>query len=236
MAQSVWIPRAGGDIGGLLAIPEGPGPFPGVVVIPTVFALNQFARHVADRLAGDGFATLAVNIFDHPGVPEDPMKRPGSQPDTRVIGDLEAGFEMLKSHAKVKGQPISVWGYCIGGRFAMLWPTYQPALAAAASFHGFPANDTSNPNTPTTATGRVSHLRTPVIAFFGEADKLVPMSQVKEYREALAKHDKQSEVHTYPGCEHGWTDPARPAYNKQAAEDCWHKGIEFLRKRIGAKK
>ncbi len=232
MAQEIRVSRAGGDIGGLLAIPEGPGPFPGVVVIPTIMALNDFARHVVDRLAGDGFAALAVNIFDHHGVPEDPFKRPGSQPDARVIGDLEAGLEMLKNHAKVKGQPISAWGYCIGGRFAMLWPTYQTSLAAAASFHGFPANDTSNPNTPTTATGRVSHLRTSVIAFFGEADKMVPMSQVAAYREALSKHDKQSEVHTYPGCDHGWTDPARPAYNKDAAEDCWHKAIQFLTNRL----
>lgn len=232
MAHEVRIPRAGGDIGGLLAVPEGPGPFPGVVVIPTIFALNQFMDHVTNRLAGDGFAALAVNIFDHPGVPEDPFKRPGSQPDTRVLGDLDAGLEMLKNHAKVKGQTISAWGYCIGGRFAMLWPTYQHELAAAASFHGFPTNDTSNPNTPTTAVGRIPHLRTPVIALFGEADKVVPMPQVEEYRDALAKHGKNFEVHTYPGCDHGWTDSGRPAYNKEAAEDCWHKAVQFLRSRI----
>ncbi|MBI1892779.1 MAG: dienelactone hydrolase family protein [Candidatus Rokubacteria bacterium] len=236
MAQAVRIPRAGGDIGGLLAVPDGPGPFPGAVVIPTVFALNDFARHVVDHLAGDGFAALAVNIFDHPGVPEDPFKRPGSQADSRVLGDLDAGLEMLQGHPKVTGQPISAWGYCIGGRFAMLWPTYQPSLAAAASFHGFPDNDTSNPNTPTTPTERVRNLRCPVIAFFGEADTLVPMSQVEAYREALGKHAKESEVHTYPGCDHGWTNPERPAYNKVAAEDCWHKAVESLRKRIGAKK
>lgn len=234
MVQAVWIPRAGGEIGGLLAIPDGPGPFPGVVVIPTIMALNDFARYVVDRLAGDGFAGLVVNIFDHPDVPTDPMKRPGSQPDSRVLEDLDAAMDRLKNHPKVNGQ-ICAWGYCIGGRFAMLWPTYQPALAAAASFHGFPANDTANPNTPTTATGRVSHLKTPVIAFFGEADKLVPMSQVKEYREVLARHDKQSEVHTYPGCDHGWTDPVRPVYNKEAAEDCWPKAVQFLRKHVSAR-
>ncbi len=236
MAQEVRIPRAGGDIGGLLAVPQGPGPFPGVVVIPTIRALNEFTHYAVDRLAGDGFAALAANIFDHPGVPEDPFKRPGSQPDSRVMGDLAAGLEMLKNHAKVKGQPISAWGYCIGGRFAMLWPTYQPGLAAVASFHGFPDNDTSNTNTPTTPTERVRDLKCPVITFFGEADKLVPMPQVEAYREALGKHATDSEVHSYPGCDHGWTDPTRPAYNKEAAEDCWHKAVEFLRKRSGAKK
>ena len=52
----------------------------------------------------------------------------------------------------------------------------------------------------------------------------------------MTKHGRDVEIRTYPGCDHGWTNPERPAYNKDAAEDCWAKAIEFLRKRIRAKK
>jgi carboxymethylenebutenolidase len=233
--QDVRIPRQGGDIGGILATPEVDGQFPGVVMIPTVRGLDEFAHYVVERLAGDGFAALGVNIFDHPGVPEDPFKRPGALPDELTLGDLEAARQFLKGHPSVGGQPISAWGYCIGGRFSLLWATYQPELAAAAAFHGFPTNDTSNPNTPTEAAGRVAEQRVPVIGCFGEADRLVPMSEVERYRGELEKHSKDFEIHTYAGADHGWTNPKMPAYVQEAAEDCWDQARRFLTRRIAAR-
>lgn len=233
--QEVRIPREGGDIGGLLSTPEVEGSFPGVIVIPTVRALDDFARYVVLRLAGDGFVALAVNVLDHPGVPEDPLARSGSIPDSTILQDLDAGLSYLKSHPSARGQPICAWGYCLGGRFALLWPTYQPELAAGAAFHGFPTNDTSKPNTPTEAAGRAAELRVPVIGCFGEADRLVSMSEVDRYRGELAKHGKDFEIHTYPGCEHGWTNPRGQAYNEQAAEDCWDKARKFITRKIIAR-
>lgn len=233
--EEVRIPRQPSDIGGILAVPSGTGTFPGVVMIPTVRGLDEFARSVVERLAGDGFVALGVNIFDHPGAPEDPFKRPGALPDDLILGDLEAALALLKSHPRVGGQPICAWGYCIGGRFSLLWPTYQPALAAAAAFHGFPTNDTSNPNTPTEAAGRADQLAVPVIASFGEADKLVPMAEVERYRATMTKAGKEFEINTYPGADHGWTNAKMPAYVETAAEDCWQKSIRFLKRHAASR-
>ena len=235
MAQQVRIPREGGEIGGLLAKPEVEGTFPGIVMIPTVRGLDPFAEYVVDRLAGDGFVALAVGIFDHPGVPENPFERSGSIPDDLIMGDLDAAFAMLKSDSSVQGDAISAWGYCVGGRFALLWPTYQPNLAAGAAFHGFPVNDTSKPNTPTEAAGRVDKLTVPVIGCFGEADRLVPMSAVERYRSDLEKHGKDFEIHTYADADHGWTAPQGQAYKQEAAEDCWDKARKFITRRIAAR-
>ena len=232
--QDVSIPRAGGNIGGIFAFPDVEGTFPGVVMIPTVRGLDEFAHSVVQRLAGDGFAALGVNIFDHPGVPEDVFKRPGALPDDLTLGDLEAALQFLTDHPRVNGQPVCAWGYCIGGRFSLLWATYQPKLAAAAAFHGFPTNDTTNPNTPTEAAGRVALQTVPVIGCFGEGDRLVPMSEVARYRGALEKHGKDFEIHTYAGADHGWTNPKAPAYIEQAAEDCWDSARRFVTRRIAA--
>lgn len=234
-AEEIRIPRAGGDIGGLLATPDVDGSFPGIVVVPTVRGLDGFAKYAVERLASDGFVALAVDIFDHPGVPADPMQRSGSQPDERVLGDLDAGLALLKGRREVAGQAICAWGYCIGGRFSLLWPTYQPELVAAAAFHGFPVNDTSNPNTPTEAAGRVGGLTVPVIGCFGEADQLVPMSAVERYRGELEKHGKDFEVHTYAGCKHGYTNPSGDNYVQAAAEESWDNARKFLTRRIAAK-
>jgi carboxymethylenebutenolidase len=234
-AQEIRIPREGGDIGGLLATPGVDGSFPGIVVVPTVRGLDGFAKYAVERLASDGFVALAVDIFDHPGVPSDPMQRSGAQPDERVLGDLEAGLAYLRKHAQVGDQPIGTWGYCAGGRFSLLWPTYQPGLVAAAAFHGFPTNDTSNPNTPTEAAGRVAELTVPVIACFGEADTLVPMSAVERYRAELEKAGKDHEIYTYTACKHGYTNPAGDNYVQDAAEDSWDRARKFLTRRVAAK-
>jgi carboxymethylenebutenolidase len=93
--QEIRIQRQGGDIGGLLAVPSGTGPFPGVIVIPTIRALDDFAHYAVERLANEDWVALGVNIFDHPGIPEDPFKRPGSQPDERVLGDLEESISLI---------------------------------------------------------------------------------------------------------------------------------------------
>src|SRR5437016_12887764 len=48
---------------GYLALPEGGGPHPGVVAIHELYGLNANMRGVADRLAGEGYAALAVDLF-----------------------------------------------------------------------------------------------------------------------------------------------------------------------------
>src|SRR5215467_13340277 len=100
--ETVRIPTGAGTVGGLLVLPPGQGPFPGVIMIPTIRALDEFARDVVERLATENFVALAVNFLDHPGIPEDIFKRPGAQPDEQVIGDLNAGLAFLREHPLVR--------------------------------------------------------------------------------------------------------------------------------------
>ena len=60
---------AGGskNLGGYLARPDGPGPFPAVVMIHEAFGLNDQTRRHADRLAEAGYLTLAVDLFSDGG-------------------------------------------------------------------------------------------------------------------------------------------------------------------------
>ena len=47
---------------GYLSTPSGPGPWPGVVMIHEIFGLDDVMRGHADRLAGLGYLTLAVDL------------------------------------------------------------------------------------------------------------------------------------------------------------------------------
>ena len=57
---------------------------------------------------------------------------------------------------------------------------------------------------------------------------------MNRYRSELQKHSKDFEINTYPGADHGWTNPKMPAYLESAAEDCWAKSVQFLTRRIAA--
>ena len=48
---------------GYLASPAGTGPWPAVVMIHEIFGLDDVMRGHADRLAGLGYLTLAVDLF-----------------------------------------------------------------------------------------------------------------------------------------------------------------------------
>ncbi|GAA2544856.1 dienelactone hydrolase family protein [Pseudonocardia hydrocarbonoxydans] len=51
-----------------IAVPDGAGPWPGVVVLHEAFGLNADTRAQADRLAAAGYLAVAPNLFSAGGV------------------------------------------------------------------------------------------------------------------------------------------------------------------------
>src|SRR5262249_20223773 len=106
------------------ARPLGPGPHPGVVLIHTIFGLNEWAQDVALKLAHHGYATLLPDMFYRygPGSPDDEAANARSQGgslDAEVSGDIAAGLAYLRAQT-YSNNKIGVMGFCWGGRHAYL--------------------------------------------------------------------------------------------------------------------
>jgi hypothetical protein len=62
-ANTVAIPSGPSTIGGYLAVPDGVGPHPAVVVIHEAYGLNDNIRQIARHFNDEGYAALAVDLF-----------------------------------------------------------------------------------------------------------------------------------------------------------------------------
>ena len=61
--QTVEFPTNGDTGTGYLAIPQGDGPFPGVIVVQEWWGLDDHIKDVAQRFAGEGFVAFAPDLY-----------------------------------------------------------------------------------------------------------------------------------------------------------------------------
>src|SRR5438105_9403256 len=122
---------------GFVARPD-VGPVAGVVVIPDVWGLSDHQRSIARRLAGDGFAALAIDPYRKTGKGEitDPFAWIRTLSDPIVLETVQEAIDALAAHAAVAGRKVGIIGFCMGGQYALLAACSCRGLSACISFYG----------------------------------------------------------------------------------------------------
>ena len=119
-------------INGNFFLPEGKGPFPGIIVLGGSNGGLQKRR--AALLASHGFAALALAYFNVEGLPERLENIP--------LEYFEKGITFMDQHPKVRG--VSLMGTSRGGELALLLGTLFPVekiiayVPSAATYGGVP--------------------------------------------------------------------------------------------------
>ena len=214
------------------------GSAPGVVLIPDVRGLQEHYRDLARRLAAEGFAVLAVDLYRRSGPPEiatpaDAMKWIRELSDPQVLADVQAAVDFLAR--EVDGRQVGVIGFCMGGQYALLAACACRGLAACVPFYGMLSyaeglDPQRKPRSPLEA---LPDLRCPVLGLYGEDDLLIPVSDVRRLEEGLARSPHRGSVVLYPGAGHAFMNDGRPdAYRPDAARDAWPRMLAFLREKL----
>jgi carboxymethylenebutenolidase len=227
----VEIQTSDGVAEAYLVTPGEDGPFPSVLLYMDAFGLRPQIHRMADRLASEGYAVLAPNVFyrDHAadlgtsdfGVLREYMK--ALTPDA-VERDARAYLDFL-----APDRPVGVTGYCMGGRLTLLTAGRLPErVAAAASFHA--ANlATDAPESPHRVFGDI---RGEVYVAHADQDRSMPPEQMERVEKALAGVTHRAEL--YEGARHGFTMADLEVYDEQADQRHWRELLGLLGRTIGA--
>ncbi len=216
------------------------GVHPGVVLIHDVWGLADHTRDLAGRLASEGYAVLAVDLYRRQQNVEiaDPGEFMRGLSDPLAVADVQAGIDFLAEHPASAGRPAGVVGFCMGGMVALLAACECDGLSAAVPYYGLLSHTHGilyteegldpalKPREPLAA---AADLRCPLFGIFGGLDTFIPKQDLDALERTLAKTPHETEIAVYPAAGHAFLNDTRPdAYRKDDATHAWSRMLSFL--------
>ena len=208
-------------VSGILYMPNGRGPFPGIVVVHEYWGLNDWVKEQASKLADQGYAALAIDLYrgkvaDTPDMAHELMR---GVPEDRAARDLHAAVEFLKAQSNVKKARIASIGWCMGGGYALNVALTEPTLTAAVINYGHLATDPA----------ALHKINAAILGNFGGQDKGIPPDDVKKFEQALKEDGKKADIKIYPDAGHAFENPNnKSGYRAADAADAWQRTVHFL--------
>ena len=193
----VSIPLAGDDqLHGVLAVPEGKGPFPAVVMVHEAFGIDESMRSQIIRMASAGYLVLMPDLYSRGGMRKCLKATFRALVDGvgQAYTDVEAK-QLLLSRPDCTGK-IGVVGFCMGGGFAL--QLVSKGYDAAAVNYGQAAKDLD-----AQLVGSC-----PIVASFGGKDLSLKGAGPK-LEAALTKAGIPHDVKVYPEASHAFMNPTQ---------------------------
>jgi carboxymethylenebutenolidase len=197
-----------GDCPLYVSQPQGPGPWPGVVVVHDVLGMSNDLRAQADWLAGEGFLAAAPDLFHgrRTAARMVAVARSGMAGRGPAFDDIDATSTWLKAQKACTGR-IGVIGYCMGGGFALVM----------ARGRGFAASSVNYGTASKTAyTAEFHSASCPIVGSFGGKDRSLRGAAAR-LEAALEAAGVEHDVKEYPGAGHGFLNDHPGVGDKEPA-------------------
>ncbi|MFN8549185.1 MAG: dienelactone hydrolase family protein [Candidatus Eisenbacteria bacterium] len=218
--HGAMVALAGGQA--YLSLPEkAKAPLPAVLVIHEWWGLNDHVKHWADRLAADGYAALAVDLYggqvatDADGA----MSLMKSVQDSTSLRTLAAALQFLHEDPRIDANKIGSIGWCFGGGWSLRTALLSPELSACVIYYGRPVMDVEQLKT----------IHAEVLGVFGNLDSSIPPATVDQFEAALKQAGVKETVLRFNAV-HAFANPSNPKYDEASAGAAW-KEVRALLKR-----
>jgi carboxymethylenebutenolidase len=221
--QTITFASGTHQLAGYLALPEGTGPHPALVVIHEAFGLNDNIRGITRRYAEAGYVALAVDLFAGRNQVVCMFRFFGGMlwksTDHGGIHDLRAALDWLAARSEVDAGKLGAVGYCLGGSLAVAWSCVDQRLKAIAPYYGM------NPR-PLEAVRRAC----PVVGSFPAQDFTADGG--RKLDSALDQYAIPHDIKIYEGAKHSFMNEGTAHYHPAAAEDSWQRTLDFFREHM----
>ena len=203
---------------GYLALPTQPNA-PGVVVLHAWWGLNPFFKSLCDRLAAEGFAAFAPDLYEGKlAKTVDEAKQLMSETKSeRKQAIVSASPEFLRNRSDVQEKALSVIGFSMGAAWALVLASQKPAdIHKVVLFYGVESTEFSN-------------IRAEIIGHYSDTDELEPLDGVRVMESEMRAAELNPTFYIYPNLKHWFFEKNRPEYDSEAAELAWRRTLDFLR-------
>ena len=222
---------------------------PAIVVIHEAGGLGEHIRDVTNRFANLGYTALGVDLYTREGGPprmDDAralMERLFSIPDERTLSDLDGAAELLLARGDASGR-LGCIGFCMGGRYTLLFACTSGRLDAAVDcWGGFIDKATLEERTtrerPTPPLELAGQLRCPLLAAIGAEDQNPSPELGEQLRERassspVGRSGREIKVDVYDGAGHAFFADYRPSYRPAPAAKLWGEIVPFFARHLGS--
>ena len=224
LSEMIVYPASTGEMKGYLSKPKKAGKFPAVIIIHENRGLVPHIREVTDRMASEGFLSLAPDALSPVGgTPEDisnVRELFAKLNPEETTKNFVAAVKYLKAHPNSNGK-VGCTGFCWGGAMTNQVAVNCPNLNAAVPYYG------SQPKAED-----IPKIKAPILAHYAENDERIN-SGIGAFEDDLKKNGKEYQIYTYPGTGHGFNNDSNPErYNEEQANIAWKRTVDFFREKL----
>ncbi len=235
VAGEVKVPSGGVDIPAYRAAPEGPGPFPTVLVIHEIFGVHEHIKDICRRFAKLGYYAIAPELFARQGdaskeqdIHKLSMNIIDKTPDDEVTQDLDATLDFAAKSGAADMSRAAVVGFCWGGRQTWLYAAHKSGLKCGVAWYG-PLEVPHDAARPENALDIADRLKFPVLGLYGGLDRVITQPQIAAMEAKLAAAGGSSRIIVYGDAGHAFFADYRPSYVKADAEASWKEATAWLK-------
>lgn len=203
-----------------------------VIVLHDIFGFTDDILTIAERMANLGYAVLAPNLYDQPGLKPLCVVKTLKAHETGkgyAFEQLEACRRWLLAQDDTGVTQVGMMGFCMGGRFSVLYGARAPLTVIAPFYGGVPkATEELQGICPTVGGWGKRDL-----IYGGDGERLASHLACLGVRHDVVSYDEVG--HSYMNNHQSFTfkhlskhTPLRAAYDEAASNDSWQRVERFF--------
>jgi carboxymethylenebutenolidase len=230
LAGRAWAESAGMAVGvkqnikADLFTPDGPGPFPAILVLETSRGLNNNDLAYAQALVRQGYVCLVPAYLETYSLGDVNRTTGFTTEANHLYADLADAADRLARSDKVRGRKVGVVGFSNGGFFAT-WLAATHKVDAAVSYYG--ALSGAGTDRELSRFKAVFNADSaPLLLLVGTEDNY--RRATRHLMDIMREANSPFQARFYPGAHHEFDRTGGGEADRAAAADAWTRSVAFF--------